>query len=141
MLQSSYRTRKRIRLGLVFLGLPQLVVGIWALVSARSFYRDFPFGRAWVAPLGEFNEHLIIDVGALFCALAVVALFGAVRVERRLSQAAALAWIVYVVPHLFWHATHTGPFSLVDNTVQLGAFALQLLIALYILSAARRLKA
>ena len=140
MLQSSFRFRKRVRLSLVLLGLPQLVVGLWALLFPRSFFADFPFGRGWVTPLGPYNEHLVTDVGALFCALSLLALFGAIRVERRLAQATSIAWIVYLGPHLFFHATHTRPFSTIDNVLQLGIFVIQILITLYVLSMSRRLK-
>ena len=140
MLQSSYRFRKRIRLGLVLLGLPQLVVGIWALVFPRNFYEDFPFGRAWVSELGPFNEHLVTDIGALFCAIGLIALLAAIRVERRLSQVVALGWIVFVGPHLFFHATHTEGFSATDNVLQLGVLVFQILLAVYVIALARRLK-
>jgi len=140
MLQSSYRIRKRVRVALVVLGLPQLIAGVWALGFSRSFYEDFPFGQGWVSPHGPFNEHLIVDVGALFCALAVLALFGAVRVERRLSQAIGLTWIVFLGPHLYWHATHTEGPSLADNGIQLGLLVMQFLIVVYVVAASRRLK-
>jgi hypothetical protein len=140
MLQSSYRFRKRIRLGLVLLGLPQLAIGIWALLFPRNFFEEFPFGRAWVSELGPFNEHLTTDVGALFCAIGLIALLAAPRIERRLSQVVAVGWIVFVGPHLFFHATHTRSFSALDNLLQLGALVLQLLVALYVIALARRLK-
>lgn len=140
MLQSSYRIRKRIRLGLLLLGLPQLVIGIYALFFSRDFYRDFPFGRSWAA-LGPYNEHLVTDVGALFCAMGVIALFGAVRVDRRLSQAVAFGWIVFTVPHLVFHANHREGLETVDVVAQMIVFVAQLLIALYVLSVSRRLKA
>jgi hypothetical protein len=139
MLRSSYRIRKRIRLGLLLLGLPQLVIGIYALFFSRDFFRDFPFGRSWAA-LGPYNEHLVTDVGALFCAMGVIALFGAMRVDRSLSQAVALGWIVFTVPHLWFHASHTEGLETIDVVAQLVVFAAQLLIALYVLSASRRLK-
>ena len=140
MLQSSYRIRKRIRLGLVLLGLPQLVIGVYALFFSRDFFRDFPFGRSW-AELGPYNEHLVTDVGALFCAIGVIALYGAARVDRRLSQAVALGWIVFTVPHLIFHVRETQGLETVDVVAQVAVFAIQLLIALYVLSASRRLKA
>ena len=105
-----------------------------------NFFEDFPFGRAWVSELGPFNEHLVTDVGALFCAIGLIALLAAVRVERRLSQVVALGWIVFVGPHLFFHATHTKSFSALDNVLQLGVLVLQLLVALYVIALAGRLK-
>jgi hypothetical protein len=140
MLQSSYRMRRRVRLGLVLLGLPQLVIGLYALFFSRDFFRDFPFGRAW-ADLGAYNEHLVTDVGALFCAMGVIALFGAVRVDRKLSQAVALGWIVFTVPHLVFHLSHRDGLETADVVAQAAVFVAHLLIALYVLSASRRLKA
>jgi len=140
MLQSSYRIRKRIRLGLVLLGLPQLVIGVYALFFSRDFFREFPLGRSW-AELGPYNEHLVTDVGALFCAMGVIALYGAARVDRRLSQAVALGWIVFTVPHLIFHVRENQGLEAADVVAQVAVFAVQLLIALYVLSASRRLKA
>jgi len=140
MLQTSYRIRKRIRLGLLLLGLPQLAIGLYALFFSRDFFREFPFGRSW-AELGPYNEHLVTDVGALFCAMGVIALFGATRVERRLSQGVALGWIVFTIPHLIFHVSHREGLETVDVVAQVVVFAAHLLIALYVLSASRRLKA
>jgi hypothetical protein len=140
MLQTSYRIRKRIRLGLLFLGLPQLAIGVYALFFSKDFFRDFPFGRSW-AEVGPYNEHLVTDVGALFCAMGVIALFGAVRVDRRLAQAVALGWIVFTVPHLIFHWSHRSGLETADVVAQTAVFVTHLLIALYVLSASRRLKA
>jgi hypothetical protein len=140
MLQTSYRIRKRIRLGLLLLGLPQLAIGLYALFWSRDFFRDFPFGRSW-AELGPYNEHLVTDVGALFCAMGVIALFGAARPDRGLSQAIAVGWIVFTVPHLIFHWSHRGGLETIDAVAQVTVFVLHLLIALYVLSASRRLKA
>jgi hypothetical protein len=140
MLQTSYRIRKRIRLGLLFLGLPQLAIGVYALFFSRDFYSDFPLSRSW-AEVGPYNEHLVTDVGALFCAMGVIALFGAARVDRRLAQAVALGWIVFTVPHLIFHWSHRAGLETADVVAQTALFVAQLLIALYVLSASRRLKA
>jgi glucose uptake protein GlcU len=139
MLQTSYRIRKRIRLGLLFLGLPQLAIGVYALFFSRDFYRDFPLGRSW-ADVGPYNEHLVTDVGALFCAMGVIALFGAARVDRRLAQAVALGWIVFTLPHLIFHLSHREGLETADVVSQAAVFVAHLLIALYVLSASRRLK-
>ena len=38
--------------------------GLWATLSPRSFYDEFPGGgRAWVAADGPYNEHLVRDFG------------------------------------------------------------------------------
>jgi hypothetical protein len=140
MLQSSYRIRRRIRLGLLLLGLPQFAIGLYALFFSRDFFRDFPFGRSW-ADLGPYNEHLVTDVGALFIAMGVIALFGAARVDRKLSQAVALGWIVFTVPHLVFHLSHMDGLETADAVSQAVVFVANLLIALYVLSASRRLKA
>lgn len=91
--------------------------------------------------MGPYNEHLVTDVGALFFAMGVIALLGAVRVDRRLSQAVAVGWIVFTVPHLFFHASHRQGLDTFDVVAQIVVFVVQLLIALYVLSASRRLKA
>src|SRR5690606_22522979 len=49
-------------------------VGIWAAAFPRSFYDSFPgFGFMWISVDGPYNEHLIRDVGALYLAIAAIA--------------------------------------------------------------------
>ena len=62
--------RGAIRFLLLALGVPQALIGLWALLGPHSFYADFPAGTdGWVHVLGPFDEHLVTDVGALFVAL------------------------------------------------------------------------
>jgi hypothetical protein len=60
---------------------------------------------------GPYNEHLVRDVGELNLALTVVTVFALVVLTRTLVLAAALAWLVYSVPHLVYHLRHLAPFD------------------------------
>ncbi|MBY5162161.1 hypothetical protein KR546_06625 [Nitriliruptoria bacterium AS10] len=106
-------------------------VGGWALLAPASFYADFPFGRSWVALDGPFNEHLVRDVGALQLALGVVA--GLAVTRPWLTGVAALATLVFAVPHLAYHATHLAPFGVGDAVAQLVALTVQVLVPLRLL--------
>ena len=80
---------------MLLLAATPLVVGVWALLLPRSFYDDFPSeGRDWVSALGPYDEHLVRDVGALNLALCALLVFAAVVLEKRLVQAALVAWLV-----------------------------------------------
>lgn len=139
-MRSSTHTKRRIHLALWVLGLPQAAIGVWALLWPRSFYDDFPLlGRAWVAGLGPFNEHLVRDVGSLFIALGVMMLIAARTMTRRAVIGACVVWLLYAVPHVIFHATHTEPFDLLENVAQLALLATQALLPLFVISWARRL--
>ena len=113
--------RGGIRFLLLSLGVPQGLIGLWALLAPRSFYDDFPVVRdGWVNALGPFDEHLVTDVGALFVGLFVLLAIAAVTLHRTTVVAAAVTWLVFNVPHLIWHSFHLEPYGTVDaiaNTV------------------------
>lgn len=97
------------RLVLTVLAASAAYVGVWALLAPRSFFASFPGGgRSWVAADGPFNEHLVRDVGALYLALLVVTLAAAVRPESGRVRLTGVAWLVFGVPHLAYHAAHLG---------------------------------
>jgi hypothetical protein len=97
---------------LAVLGAPQGLIGLWALLAPRNFYRNFGIGSGgWVSTLGAYDEHLVRDVGALFAALAVLMIVAAVRGQRSLSFTAAAAWLTFAVPHMIWHLFNLGPYS------------------------------
>lgn len=109
------------RLGLIVLGVPALLIGVWAAFAPRSFYDDFPgLGRTWVAPDGPYNEHLVRDVGELNLALVVVTAVAAFTLVPMLVRAVLAGWIVYSVPHLVYHLRNMSPFS-TDDQVSIGA--------------------
>ena len=100
------------RVVLALLAFSSAVVGLWATLAPRSFYDEFPGGgRTWVSADGPYNEHLVRDVGELNLALTVVTVFALVVLTRTLVLAAALAWLVYSVPHLVYHLRHLAPFD------------------------------
>ena len=82
-------------------------VGVWALAAPRSFYDAFPmpgvFG-AWVAGDGPYNEHLVRDVGSLYLALVAAGVVAALMRRADASVAVGVAWLVFSVPHLAYHA-------------------------------------
>jgi hypothetical protein len=133
---TSLAGRERtIRAGLVVLAATQVGVALWALFAPLSFHTDFPgFGRQWVSPLGPFNEHFVTDVGATFLALTVLLVLAAVWLQRRLVQAALIAWLVYSVPHLIWHLGNLEPFGATDVALNVGALALQVVLPLALLA-------
>jgi hypothetical protein len=91
------------------MGVPSVLIGLWAGFAPRGFYHDFPgAGRSWVAPDGPFNEHLVRDVGVLNLALAVVTIAAAAWLTRPLVRATAWAWLAYSVPQLVYHLLHRG---------------------------------
>ncbi len=92
----------------------QLTAGLYALAAPRSFYADFPLGRGWVAALPAYNEHLVRDVGALFCATAIVLAAAAIYAERRLITIALVSFLAFSVPHFVYHALNLGPFGTGD---------------------------
>jgi hypothetical protein len=111
------------RIALGALAVVALAVGSLALLTPGSFYGDFPFGRAWVAVDGPYNEHLIRDVGALNLSLAVVVGVAAYRAEPVLIRLAAVAALVVGVPHLLYHTLHLdglAPLDAAMNVVTLG---------------------
>ncbi len=110
--------RGGIRFLLLSLGLPQGLIGLWAVFAPRSFYDDFPVGTdGWVNVLGPFDEHLVTDVGALFVGLALLLTIAAVTLHRTTVVAAALTWLVYAVPHTVWHLFNLDPYGTADAVI------------------------
>jgi hypothetical protein len=123
--------------GLVVVALPAAWVGVWATIAPRSFYDDFPGTSSWVAPLGPYDEHLVRDVGAFELGLTIVALFAIVTLERRLVQAALLAFLVSGIPHLVYHLSNTGPLTTADNLISLAGLALGVVVPVALLPLTR----
>ena len=121
--------------GLALLSLPALVVGAWALSLPRSFYRDFPLpDKGWIPALGSYNGHLLADVGALYLALGGLLSLAAVSLGRELVRASLVAWLVFAVPHLVFHAAtiHHHPLP-IDRAVNVAGLGFVVLLPLFLL--------
>jgi hypothetical protein len=115
-----------VRVALVLLGLSAAFVGFWALLAPSSFYTSFPgLGFTWVSEAGPYDEHLVRDVGALYLALLVVTVLAVLRPVVVRPWVAGLAWLVFGVPHLVFHAAHAGP----GDAVEVTALALNVVLA------------
>lgn len=96
----------RVRLGtLIALAVPQLVVGIWALVAPQHWFDTFPgIAPHLVAAEPPFNRHLATDVGAGFFATGVALGVAAAWGHRAAIQMALLTYVAFAVPHMLYHA-------------------------------------
>jgi alkylhydroperoxidase family enzyme len=107
--------RGAVRFLALALGIPQALIGIWALFAPRSFYDGFPAGTGgWVHVLGPFDEHLVTDVGALFVGLGFLMVFAAVTLRRGTVLAAAVTWLLFAVPHAVFHFLNLEPYGTAD---------------------------
>lgn len=94
-----------VRAVMLLLGVPNLLAGLWALVSPQGWFDDFPgWAPALVAAYPPFNEHLVVDAGSgLFAsglAMTVAAFWG----RRNVAIMASVAFLAFAVPHAVWHA-------------------------------------
>lgn len=101
-----------------------LFVGGWAAVDPRGFYDSFPgLGFIWVSIDGPYNEHLVRDVGALYLGFAAATAYAALQRTAAAAVAASrtvgLAWLVFSVPHLTYHALHLDGLSTLDAVAQM----------------------
>lgn len=110
--------------------------GLWAVLAPQSFYDRFPGGgRQWVAVDGPYNEHLLRDVGGLFCALGILAAFALWRRGADLARATGLAVAAFSIPHVLYHSFNTDALdSTVDAVASVGSllFGLALAVALVV---------
>jgi hypothetical protein len=129
-------TERVIRPMLVALAVVGVVTGLWAAFAPRGFYDDFPGGgRSWVSADGPYNEHLVRDFGALNLALAAVTIVALVTLARPAVVAAALAWLVFGVLHLVYHARHLDVYDTGDKVSTMAALALGVALPLVVLVA------
>ena len=92
------------------LALPQAVVGAWATLSPRGWFDSFPgLGPALAAAEPPFNPHLVTDAGAGFLATGGLLLLACLHGGQVEIRAGAVAYLLFSVPHLIFHAAHPSP--------------------------------
>jgi hypothetical protein len=97
-----------VRIGLVVtLAVPQLVIGLWAVLAPKQFFTDFPgLDPRLVAAEPPYNAHLTTDAGAGFFATGVALVVAAVWAERRAVLLALITCAAFSLPHLLYHGAH-----------------------------------
>lgn len=124
-----------LRLLLAFLAVGTAMVGLWAQFFPESFYDDFPgIGGRWIAVDGPYNEHLIRDVGGLNLALTVVLVAALVTLTPTLVRIAAVAFLVYALPHFVYHLNHLDAYDTIDQVGNAGSLGAMVVIPLVLLA-------
>jgi hypothetical protein len=91
------------RYGLLVVAIGQLGATLQALLTPKSFYEDFPFGRWWVQAYPSYNDHLIYDYGAYTLGAVVTLVIAAIWLDRRVVQVACVGWLVSSTIHFVNH--------------------------------------
>ncbi len=91
-------------------------------------------GRSWVSIDGPFNEHLLRDFGALNLALFCVLAYAAITLLPQLIRVAAVAQLVWGVPHFLYHALNTDGWNGSDLVANLGGLAIAVALPLMLLA-------
>jgi hypothetical protein len=123
------------RVVLAVLGLTAVGTGIWAYVAPDNWYRTFPgFGHTWLPQLGPYDEHLAVDVGAMFLAFAVLTVIAFVKAgDRRVLRATGVTWLVFTALHLVYHLTMLGMYRPADQVPNVVVLVILLVLPLVLL--------
>lgn len=123
------------RVLLVLFGLVEVPIGLWSLITPSGFYQDFPGIRTgWVSMDGLFNEHLLRDFGGLNLALAATLIGAAVIGTTAAARLAAIAALLFGVPHFFYHLGHVSHFETIDQVLIIGLTGLSAVVPLVLLA-------
>ena len=126
-------TGREVRLGIIVLAVGQLGLGLWMMLSPKSFFDSF-------AGYGIRNDHYIRDVATFYLALGLVLLVASRRASWRVPVLffAVLQYAFHLVNHVVdiadSHPGWVGP----ANVVSLALVEVLLLILLRATRGARR---
>ena len=127
------------RPGLFFMVAQAALVGVWALLAPRSFFRDFPaIGGAWVNALPPYNEHLVRDIGGLNLGFALLFFASASTLDVTLIRTSLGAWLLYALPHFLFHITNMERLSGSEKVFQTLALGALIVVPVGLLMATRR---
>lgn len=106
----SWPVPYRVRIGLVALGAPSLIAGLWAVVSPQGWFDNFPgSGPALVAAEPLHNAHLATDAGAGLLASGLVLVVGTWLADSWAVKLALVAFAAFAVPHAAYHVFNPAP--------------------------------
>lgn len=123
-------TNVPLRVGIWFLALTELAVGVVATLTPRVFYDDVP----WVSLAPPYSEHLMRDYGAMNLALAVVSLVAAITMGQLMVRTALTGYLVFALPHLLFHITHHQHYTATEAISETTALVVAVLLPLVLLA-------
>ena len=129
-----------VRIALVALGLPNAAAGLWAVAAPDSWYESFPgWDPRLVAAEPPYNEHLVTDAGAGLLASGLVLLAAAWLADRRSVRFGVVAFLVFAVPHTFWHAVNESPgLTSAEDAQNVATLVVSLVVGIVVLVATGR---
>ena len=126
-------TNGLLRVGIWFLALIDLGIGVVATLTPQSFYDHVP-GVSLASP---YSEHLMRDVGAMSLALAVVTFVAAITMEQLMVRTALIAYLVFAIPHLLFHVTHHQHYPTTTAIIETTGLVILLLLPVALLALTR----
>ncbi len=104
------RVKTWVRVGMVVLAVPQLVIGIWAMLAPHSWYQSFPGVEPHLISADPpYNAHLATDAGIGFFCTGVGLLLAAAWGRRSGVWVALVTFLAFALPHALYHAGHKAP--------------------------------
>ena len=89
-----------VRIGMLVLAVPQLAIGIWAMLAPHSWYESFPGVHPHlIAADPPYNAHLATDAGIGFFCTGVGLLVAAAWGRRSGVYVALVTFLAFAVPH------------------------------------------
>jgi hypothetical protein len=127
--------RSLVRTVLVAMAVIQLIIGTWAALFPSSFYADFPTVD-WTPP---YSEHLFRDFGGMTLGSALILAAAAYTLHRLLTLLALGSYLVFSIPHLFFHMHHLNSSSPALSAALVASLILTILVPLATLALAARI--
>jgi hypothetical protein len=132
-----------VRVGLVALGLPNVIAGLWAVLSPEGWYDNFPgWDPRLVVAEPPFNAHLATDAGSGLLASGLVLIAAAWLADRRSVQLAVVAFLAFSIPHTGYHALNPAPgLSSSEDTQNVITLVFSVAVSIVLLYGATRARA
>jgi hypothetical protein len=127
-------TNVPLRVGIWFVALVELAVGVVATLAPRAFYDHVP----WVTLAPPYSEHLMRDYGAMNLALSLVTVVAAITMDRLMVRTALAGYVVFAIPHLIFHVTHHQHYTTSAAIGETIALAIAVLLPLGLLTLTRQ---